>query len=449
MENRGASELTYGLHDRPPLGATLLAASQHVLAVFVGIVTPPLLICNALHVDLQETTYVVSMSLVVSGIATFIQTRRMGPIGSGLLSIQGTSFSFVGPLIACGGAVIAGGGAPQGALATILGVCAAGALVEIVLSRFLHLARRIITPLVTGIVVTLIGLTLIKVGVTSLGGGVAALEQHTFGNLRDLGLGVLVLATVVLLNASRNPILRMSAVFIALALGYVVALIGGWVDLSGLGSLPWLAVPMPLRYGLAFDWSALVPVGLIYLVTMLETVGDLTATSAVSGEPISGALYTERIRGGVLGDGLNSLLAALFNTFPNTTFSQNNGVIQLTGVASRQVGFVVAGLLVLLGAFPAVGGLLRAMPEAVLGGATLMMFGTVAAAGVRIIATQPLDRRAVIILAPSLAVGLGVTFAPELLSHLPAVVGGALSSGIASGGLVALTLNLVLPRPPA
>jgi xanthine permease XanP len=220
----------------------------------------------------------------------------------------------------------------------------------------------------------------------------------------------------------------------------------GLVDLEQLAELRTFAVPRPFKYGFGFSWSALVPIALVYVITMIETVGDLTATSSVSDEPIEGDVYLERVRGGVLGDGVNSLIAAVFNTFPNTTFSQNNGVIQLTGVASRHVGSFISVFLVLLGLFPMVGGLLQIMPPAVLGGATLIMFGTVAAAGIRIIATQHLDRRAMLILAVSLAMGLGVSFVPESLDNLPLAVKSVFGSGIATGGIFAIGMSLLLPR---
>ena len=439
-------DLIYRLGDRPPLVEACLVGFQHVLAVFVGIVTPPLIIGGALGLDIADVSTLVSMSLLISGIATFIQTRRIGPVGSGLLSIQGTSFAFLTPIIAAGTAVLEAGDGARAALAVVFGVCLAGSFIEIGLSRALHLARRFITPLVSGIVVTLIGLTLIEVGVVTLCGGPAARSDGSFASPQNLALGGLVLVLIVALNRSAHRVLRMGAIAIGLAAGCAVSALLGLIDFAELSQLELLSAPLPFKYGLAFSWSAFVPIGLIYLITMVETIGDLTATSSLSNEPIEGDLYLERIRGGVLGDGVNSLIAAVFNTFPNTTFSQNNAVIQLTGVASRHVGSFVALFLVLLGLFPVVGGLLQIMPQAVLGGATLIMFGTVAAAGIRIIATQHLDRRAMLVLAVSLAAGLGVSMVPESLAQLQPAVRSLFGSGIATGGIAAIGLDLLLPR---
>ncbi len=238
----------------------------------------------------------------------------------------------------------------------------------------------------------------------------------------------------------------MSSIVIGLVVGYAVSVVLGLVDFAALSRLDLFSVPRPFKYGLGFSWSVFLPIALIYAITAIETIGDLTATSSVSGEPIEGDVYMRRIQGGVLGDGVNSLLAAVLNTFPNTTFSQNNGVIQLTGVASRYVGTFIALFLALLGLFPVVGGLFQIMPPTVLGGATIIMFGTVAAAGIRIIASQELDRRAMLILAVSLGMGVGVTFVPEALVNLPEIVGSLFASGIATGGVVAIGMNLLLPR---
>jgi xanthine permease XanP len=183
----------------------------------------------------------------------------------------------------------------------------------------------------------------------------------------------------------------------------------------------------------------------MYLITVMESIGDLTATSALTGQPISGPLYFRRLQGGLLADGLNSVLGACLNSFPSTTFAQNNGVIQLTGVASRHVGVFIGAMLVILGLVPLVGVLVQALPPAALGGATLIMFGMVAASGIRILARVPMNRRNAIILAISLGLGLGVTFVPEILDGLPPLLKSALSSGIALGGLVSLVLNIVLP----
>ncbi len=439
------SDLIYGLEARPPFVESIFVALQHVFACFVGIITPGLIICGALEVPPADTTFILSMSLVVSGIATFIQAKRFGPVGSGLLSIQGTSFAFLAPIIAAGLAVKGTGGSATDALGLIFGLCFFGALIEIIISRFLHLANQVITPLVTGVVVTLIGLTLIKVGITSMGGGVAAQKDGTFGSWTYLGVSLLVLAVIVILNSLSSNFLRMSSVVIGLAVGYLVSIPLGLVDFSNLSQLPPIALPIPFRYGLKFDFGAFIPFAFLYVITSIESIGDLTATSAISGEPIDGPIYFRRLQGGILGDGINSMIAASLNTFPNTTFSQNNGVIQLTGVGSRYVGYFISVIFVILGLFPIIAGIFQALPQPVLGGATIIMFGTVAVAGIKILSMVNLTKRNSIILAVAFSMGLGVTFVPEILDASPDLIKSVFSSGISTGGLTALILNMLLP----
>ena len=435
MNNETPKGLIYGLEARPPLRDTLFAALQHLLAIFVAIITPPLIIAGALKLDLETTGFLVSMSLFVSGLATFVQCRRLGPVGCGLLCVQGTSFSFIGPIIAAG---ITGG------LPAIFGATIAGSVVEMLVSRVLKYMRRIITPLVSGIVVTLIGLSLIKVGITACGGGEAAKAAGTFGSIEYVGLAALVLALIIFFNRSSNHYLRMSSIVIGLAIGYVVSWAMGMVNFSDIPDFGNLNIPIPFKYGVSFDVSAIVSLGLVYLITAIEAYGDITANSLISGQPVEGEKFMKRASGGILADGFNSMIAGIFNSFPNSIFAQNNGMIQLTGVASRYVGYFIAGMLVLLGLFPVVGLIFSLMPEPVLGGATLLMFGTVAAAGIRIIASQDINRKATLVIAISFSFGLSVELVPEILSQLPETVRNIFSSGITTGGVAAIFTNALI-----
>lgn len=435
-----ADSPVYRLEDRPGPLASLLAALQHVLASFVGIIAPSLIVGGALGLE-QYLPYLLSMALFVSGVATWIQSQRLGPLGSGLLSIQGTSFSFVAALIAAGQAARTDGASDEAVIATLIGVCALGSFIEIALGGMLHRLKRIITPTVTGVVVTLIGLSLVKVGVTDMAGGVGA---EDFGSLANLGLAALVIVVVLACQMSRHPWLRIGSVFYGLVIGCVAAVFTGHFN-AELESLRWFALPQPLRFGIGFDWAAFVPVAFIFLVTAIETVGDLTGTARASGEPISGPVHQRRLRGGVLADGVNSLLAALFNTFPNTTFSQNTGVVQLTGVASRHVGRYVAAILLLLGLVPALGSVLQYIPRPVLGAATTLMFGLIAVSGIRILSDQAMTRKTIMTIAVSLGMGLGVQLVPEALSGLPDTARQIFASPITTGGLSAILCTLLLP----
>ena len=444
-ESSSPSDLIYGLNDRPKPLAAILAALQHVLAAFVGIITPPLIIGSTLGLT-AHLPYLISMALMVSGVGTFIQARRPFGIGAGMICLQGTSFAFLGAVLSAGFLVKQRGGSPEDIMAMIFGVCFLGAAVQIVLSRFIGQLRRVITPLVTGIVITLIGISLIKVGITDLGGGFNAPD---FGAPTNLALGLFVVLTIILLNRSNTPWVRLSAIIIGLALGSIAAWFSGKLVPQALPDLPLISVPMPFRFGFNFDWSAFLPIALIYLISSIETVGDLTANCMIARQPISGPSYIGRLKGGVLGDGVSCMIAATFSAFPNTTFAQNNGVIQLTGVASRYVGLYIGVVLFCLGLFPLIGAVLQQIPKPVLGGATLVMFGSVAAAGVRILAQAPLDRRSMLIIATSFGVGLGIAAQPNLLHLMPTLVQNLFDSAITSGGLTAIVLCLLLPEAKA
>ena len=437
-----SKELIYGLNDRPPIRETIFAALQHLLAIFVAIITPPLIISSALKFDLDTTGFLVSMSLFVSGLATFIQCRRFGPIGAGLLCIQGTSFSFISPIIGAGMlGMINGKMNIEMGLSYIFGACLVASVVEMVVSRLLPYTRKIITPLVSGIVVSLIGMCLIKAGINSCGGGQSAVDAGTFGSMQNLGLALLVLVSIIFFNRSNNRFLRMGSIVLGLLIGCVAAYALNMIDFSSLKGSGSLNIPVPFKYGLNFDLGTIIGIGLIYLVPAVEAFGDITANSLISGEPVEGPVFLKRAQGGVLADGFNSFLAAVFNSFPNSIFAQNNGMIQLTGVASRYVGYFIAGALVLLGLFPVVGKVFSLIPDPVLGGATLLMFGTVAAAGIRIIASTEITRKAVLVMAISFAMGLSVELVPGILDKMPDIIKNIFSSGITTGGLTAILAN--------
>ncbi len=448
------SKLLYGLNDKPSVKDSLFVAFQHVCAIFIPIVTPGLLITQALGLEQSKASYILGMSLFVSGLGTFIQVHRLGPIGSGLLSVQGTSFAFVTPILAVVTVSLKTGKTPEQTMSLILGLCFFGSFIPIILSRFLHLTRKIFTPLVTGTAVTLIGLCLIKVGMFYMAGGgkakaIAAKLPDSplaFGSLQNWALALSVFAIVGVCSASPNRYLRMGSVIIGLSVGFIASIFLGIADFSRMSSLPLVNVPIPFRFGLGFDFVTFIGFAVIYIALTLEVLGDITATSMVSGEPIEGGTYMRRLKGGILGDGVNSLIASILGSFPIVTPAQNNGIIQLTGVGSRYVGYYIAGILTFLGLFPLVGAVLLAIPTSVFGGAVMLMFGTVAVAGFNILREVEMDNRAFVILAVSLAAGLGVTFLPEALEHFPAGVRSVLESGIATGSICALVLNLVVPK---
>jgi xanthine permease XanP len=451
------SRLLYNLNDKPPVKDALFVALQHVCAIFIPVVTPGLLITGALGLDPNKAAYILGMSLFVSGLGTLIQVHRLGPVGSGLLAVQGTSFAFVTPILAVVATSLKEGKTPEQTLSLILGLCFFGSFIPIILSRFLHLTRKVFTPLVTGTAVTLIGLCLIKVGMFYMAGGGKAKaisakmpdSPQAFGSLQNWALALTVFAIVGVCSASPNRYLRMGSVIIGLTVGFLSSIFLGIADFSKMSTLPLVNIPIPFRFGLDLNFVTFIGFAVIYIALTLEVLGDITATSMVSGEPIEGATYMRRLKGGILGDGVNSLIASILGSFPIVTPAQNNGIIQLTGVGSRYVGYYIAAILAFLGLFPLVGGVLLAIPTSVFGGAVMLMFGTVAVAGFNILREVEMDNRSFVILAVSLAAGLGVTFLPEALEHFPLAVRSVLESGIATGSICALVLNLIVPKAKA
>jgi len=443
-------DLLYALDDKPPFFTCLSVAFQHVLACFIGIVTPTLIIGSVLNLG-EDIPFLISMALIASGIGSFIQTRQFGPFGSGLVTIQGTSFAFISALIIAGSSVRAEGGSNADIMSLVAGLTITGALVEILVAFFIDNIKRVITPVTTGIVITAIGLSLIKVGMTDFAGGFYTLQQDpdNFGSLSHLAVGLTVVLTIVFLNATSNRWLRLSAIFMGMLAGTVVAFIQGNLHIQIPDNFNWLVLPNPLQYGVSFDLSLFAPVVIIYFFSAIETAGDLTANSVFCQQPTQGKRYMARIRGGIMADGINSIIAGVLCSFPNTTFGQNNGVIQLTGVASRKIGFFVAALLVLLGLFPIIGLVLQSLPKPVIGGATLIMFGMVAAGGIRVLTHNGLNRIQSLIVATALGAGMGVMLVPEALNQLPLWAKNLLASPVTTSGIVAISLTLLLEKRPA
>ncbi len=436
------ADLVYKLEDKPPFANSLVSAITHLLAIFVPMITPALIVGNVLKLPVEMTAYLVSMAMVASGIGTYLQVNRFGVVGSGMLSIQSVNFSFVGVMISLGFSMKEKGLDENSMISTLLGVSFVGAFLICGAAWVLPYLKRVITPTVSGVVVLLIGLSLIDVGITDFGGGFHLKGTEEFGSLKYVGLASFVLLVVLAFNCMKHPLLRMSGVAVGLIAGYIAALCMGMVDFTPLQNAPIVTIPTPFKYGFNFDFSAFLVAGVIYLLSVFEAVGDLTATAMVSGQKYEGDEFQQRLRGGVFADGLVSVIATALGSLPLTTFAQNNGVIQMTGVASRHVGKFIAVILVVAGLFPVIGRAFTTIPSPVLGGAMVLMFGLIAIAGVRIIMTNGINRREAVIAATAVGVGLGVAFEPEVFKLLPEVFRNA----IAAGGITAVVLNLVLPH---
>ena len=441
MSHSHEQGLLYGLDARIGPVPAFIAALQHLLASVVGIITPPLIIGSVLGLQ-AYTPYLISMSLFVSGLGTFLQSRRIGGIGAGMICLQGTSFAFLGVILSGGLMVKGRGGSPEEIMAMLFGCNLVAALIPILISRCVGSLRNVLTPVVTGTVITLIGISLIKVSITDWAGGHNAAD---FGSPGNLALGALTLLVIVALNRARNRWARLVAVVAGIAAGCVAAALTGHLPLKLTTPEHGIVLPALFRFGFAFDWTIFLPIALVAVIAVIEAVGDLTANCLISQQPITGKPFQQRLQGGIVADGLSCVLAAVFSAFPNTTFAQNNGVIQMTGVASRYVGMLLGIMLALLGLFPFIGSLLQQIPPPVLGGATIVMFGSVVAAGIRVMTQRPLGRREMLIVAIAFGIGLGVEAVPEVLKQFPPLINSLFGHAVTTGGLLAIGLNLVLP----
>lgn len=425
-------KLLYPVDAKPPFGLTLLLAAQHLLAALGGIIAVPLVLGNVLKLSTADTIVLVNAALLVSGIVTIVQCRGIGPIGLRLPSVMGTSFTFVAAALAIGFS--------EHGVAGILGASLVGSLVMIIGSFFMPYVRKLFPPVVTGTVVMMIGLSLVPVAVDWFAGGQKG--DPNYAEPANLAMATFVLVLVVVLVQWGKGIFSAAAIVIGIMVGYIVALVLGWIQFDNVKNAELFAVPQPLHFGLAFPISGIIGMSIAYLVTIVESSGNFLALGNATQTEITG----KHLRGGVLCDGLGSALAALMSTTPFSSFSQNIGVISLTGVASRYVVTVMGVMLVLAGVFPVFGALIVSIPMPVLGGAGLMMFAMIIAAGIQMLDKVERSKRNGLIIAISIGCGLAVTTRPELLDKLPSFVKEIFGSGITVGSVLALVLNLILPH---
>lgn len=444
MLNAESNPLLFGLDDKPSNIIAFIAGFQHFLAVFGGIITAPLIMAKGMGLSVSDTSYLITSALFISGCATLLQITRIGPFGSGLLSIQGTSFTFIGPIL------FAYFSLPQtmpseDKLAAIFGSSAICAIIMLPLCYYIHHLKKVFTPNVTGVTIMLIGLTLVWTTLKNIAG------QYTKAQAIDEGWMVIIMSALVFIATvtmalSKNSWLRLSSITVGLGAGFILALFLNKVDFALLSQLDNTFMPEPFKYGMQFNLGVLLVMLPVFFVTATESMGDLTATCNLSHLKTKGDAYWKRIKGGLLGDALNSLVATCFATFPNTTFSQNNGVIRLTGIASRKVGYVVGAILIVMGLFPIVGGLFQVIPSAVVYGSTLLMFGLVALSGFKIISRDGLHKRSIIIACLAITAGLLASGFIEHVPFLSAEIKLLLSFPISTGAFAAILLEFIVPK---
>jgi NCS2 family nucleobase:cation symporter-2 len=422
----------------PPMGQAVPLGLQHVLAMFASNVTPSVIVAGAAGLQFggAEQVYLIQMAMLFAGIATLFQTIGFGPIGARLPIMQGTSFAFVG--------VLAGIAATQG-LGVALTSCIIGGLIHFALGSVIANIRYLFPPLVTGLVILAIGLYLVPVGIKYAAGGAADFQMaaESFGSLMHWTVALTVIVVALGFKFMTKGMLSNAAILFGLIAGYLVAFMFGMVNFSSVSKASWITGLQTLPYGFEFNLGAVIGVTLVSIVSAVETVGDTSATAkagagreATDGE-ISGATYA---------DGLGTAVAGVFGGLPNTSFSQNVGIVGMTGIMSRHVVTIAGAIMVLCGLIPKIGAIIASMPLPVLGGGVIVMFGMVASAGLNVLSEVKMSRRNMIIIALSLSIGLGFNLVPSAVQYLPGIWKTLATSAVAPTAFLAIILNQILPE---
>ena len=422
----------------PPMGQAAPLGLQHVLAMFASNVTPSIIVAGVAGLQFggAEQVYFIQMAMLFAGIATLFQTVGFGPVGARLPIMQGTSFAFVG--------VLAGIAATQG-LGVALTSCIIGGLIHFALGSVIANIRYLFPPLVTGLVILAIGLYLVPVGIKYAAGGAADFQMaaESFGSLMHWTVALTVIVVALGFKFMTKGILSNAAILLGLIAGYLVAFMFGMVNFAAVGKASWVTGLQTLPYGFEFNLGAVIGVTIVSIVSAVETIGDTSATAKAGAgreatdEEISGATYA---------DGLGTAVAGVFGGLPNTSFSQNVGIVGMTGIMSRHVVTIAGAIMVMCGLIPKIGAIIASMPLPVLGGGVIVMFGMVAAAGLNVLSEIKMSRRNMIIIALSLSIGLGFNLVPSAVQYLPGIWKTLATSAVAPTAFLAIVLNQIIPE---
>ena len=421
-----------------PMGPRVALGLQHVLAMFASNVTPSIIVAGAAGFAFggADMVFLIQMAMLFAGVATLFQTIGFGPVGARLPVMQGTSFAFVPIMI---GIVKSSG------MAALMGSVVVAGLFHAALGTIIGRIRHWFPPLVSGMVITTIGLYLIPVGIKYAAGGAADFQMNNpaWGDFSSWGLALVVIFVALGCKFYTRGLTSSAAVLIGLVAGYVVGIATGAVNFGGIGKAAWFAIPTPFKYGIEFNMTAIIGMCLISIVSAIETVGDISGIAKGG----AGREATDKeLAGGTYADGLGSAIAGVFGGLPNTSFSQNVGIVSMTGVMSRGVVTIGAIFLIICGFVPKIGAVVAAMPISVLGGGVILMFGMVVSAGINMLAGVSWSRRNMMILATSMSVGLGLQAVPKSMQHLPDTLEMLAVSGLLPVAVLAVVMNLVLPE---
>ncbi len=428
----------------PPTLQAISLGLQHVLAMFISNVTPAIIIAGAAGFgfgsnspDFPNLIYMIQMSMLFAGVATLFQTIGLGPIGARLPIVQGTSFAFIPIMIP----LVAGKGVD--AMAVVMGGVIVGGIFHAMLAPFIGRIRFALPPLVTGLVVTMIGLALVKVGIQYAAGGVPAIGKPEYGSLLNWSVAGVVIVTTLGFKFFTKGFLSVSAILIGLIVGYIVAFFLGMVSFANVGRAASFSLPDPMHFGVEFSFAAILGFCLMAFISAIETIGDVSGiTKGGAGREAT----DKEIKGATFADGLGTAVSGIFGALPNTSFSQNVGLVAMTGVMSRTVVTFGALFLIVAGFIPKVGAIISTIPIEVLGGGVIVMFGMVASAGVSMLSEVNWDKRNMVIFAIALSIGLGLQLEPGALQHLPSTAKVLMTSGLLPAAFIAIILNLILPE---
>ncbi len=430
----------------PPIGQAIPLGLQHVLAMFASNVTPAIIIAGAAGfgfgsdqgaLGFPDMRYMIQMSMLFAGIATLFQTIGFGPVGARLPVVQGTSFAFLPVMIP---AVAGAGTAGMAGLMTGVFI---GGLFHFCLGTVIGRLRFALPPLVTGLIVLMIGLSLLEVGIKYAAGGVPMMGKPEFGSLAQWGPALVVIAVTLAIKFTFRGFLSIAAVLIGLIAGYIVAYFMGQVNFANVAKAAAFELPSPFRWGFEINWSIIIGMCLMAIVSAIETVGDVSGiTKGGAGREAT----DKEIQGATFADGLGTAVAGIFGGLPNTSFSQNVGLVSMTGVMSRHVVTIGALFLIVAGLIPKVGAVINTVPINVLGGGVIIMFGMVASAGLSMLSDVTWNRRNMVILATALSLGLGLKLVPEALQHMSKTLQILMTSGLLPAAIIAVVLNLILPE---
>lgn len=425
-------ENIYTLDGRVPLLKSIPFGLQHVLAMFVANIAPIMIVTGASGLSVQETASLIQTAMIMAGIGTLVQLFSVWKLGARLPIVMGISFTFVSVFCFVG---------PKWGYGAVIGAIMVGGVLEGLLGLFAKYWRKIISPIVSACVVTAIGFSLLSVGANSFAGGVGAAD---FGSAQNWILGTITLVCCILFNIFAKGHLKQLSVLFGLVVGYIAAIFMGKVDFSALEGIAVVSLPQIMPYKPVFNLSAIVSVTMIFLVSATETIGD---TSAMTSTALGREATEKEISGSLACDGLISSLSACFGCMPITSFSQNVGLLAMTKVINRYTIATGAGVLILAGIFPAFGAVLATLPEAVLGGCTIMMFGNIVISGLQMIGSCGFSQRNITIAALSLSIGLGFTQVPEMFNIFPDLIRTIFAENcVAVVFLAAIIMNLIMPK---